>query len=258
MKIVSINIHDPNNLGDQVCNPCDYFDFLKDAERIDAWKKVWPDDAHLIFGGGGLLHGQLIPAIQQVPRNGKRQLIWWGAGHNEHGKTECLYENSWLAGFEAGIRDFHHKTDDWDVTRYEYIPCPSCMSKEFDEAQTHEAHGVVIYEHHSLPIPAECNMRLNNKKNASEFGSVIAVLAGASAVITNTYHGAYWGLLLGKRVAIYKPFSSRFYGFKIPVPFCDDDNIATLKADLPPSDYLQECRQLNIDFAEEVRKLVCA
>src|SRR5689334_20586877 len=54
---LSVSIHDENNLGDRVCNPCDYFDELKDVRRWNAWDTDWMySPSNIIVGGGGLVH----------------------------------------------------------------------------------------------------------------------------------------------------------------------------------------------------------
>lgn len=261
-QIVSINIHDPHNLGDQVCNPCDYFDWLKDAERVDAWKKVWPDDAHLIFGGGGLLHGDLIQAIRQCPWSNRRKLIWWGGGHNVHGINRIEYGNC-LDGFNLiGSRDFYPDLPFRKSTgeEFDYVPCPSCLHPLFDRVRKHEENGVVIYEHRGVSIPLQGDLRLTNDKRKEEFESVITLLAGASLLITNTYHGSYWAMLLGKKFAIYKPFSSRFAGFKYwTCEIREDMTVDAISkcAKSFTSDFLQECREANLKFANKVMDLIC-
>jgi hypothetical protein len=36
----------------------------------------------------------------------------------------------------------------------------------------------------------------------------------ADVVVANTYHGAYWATLLGRRVIVAAPFSNKFFGFR--------------------------------------------
>ncbi len=38
----------------------------------------------------------------------------------------------------------------------------------------------------------------NNRKRPNEFHAVLDVLASGETVITNSYHGAYWALLMGR------------------------------------------------------------
>ena len=42
----------------------------------------------------------------------------------------------------------------------------------------------------------------------------IHYVGSTNYIITNSYHGAYWGTLLGKKVMLVGPWSSKFYGLK--------------------------------------------
>jgi hypothetical protein len=50
--------------------------------------------------------------------------------------------------------------------------------------------------------------------SGSNIEQTIELLGGATTIITNSYHGAYWGTLLKKRVIVVDPWSTKFYGLK--------------------------------------------
>lgn len=252
--IKSVSIHDLNNIGDQMACPCDYFDDLLGAERVNAWDKEWRTDetSHLIFGGGGMIHGDLLPAIASVPRNENRKLIAWGLGHNQHDTTTIAY------GGELRDFDLVGARDCWSP--YRYVPCPSCLHPAFDSERPSPHADYAIYHHKDVPIVLHGMPYLipvwSNALGRDSFREVLAFLSTGQTIITNTYHGAYWGLLLGRKVVVYKPFSSRFYGFKYQPPFCDEKNWRDIQGMAAPVDYLAECRGLNQIFYEDVKELI--
>jgi exopolysaccharide biosynthesis predicted pyruvyltransferase EpsI len=77
---------------------------------------------------------------------------------------------------------------------------------------------MVVYEHKDFPIPADFP-KLNNR---AELEDVVQLLGGAEYVLTNSYHGLYWSVLLGRKVILYKPFSSRFFNSPWTVPIITD------------------------------------
>lgn len=71
------------------------------------------------------------------------------------------------------------------------------MSDLFD--QTYEAaNDIVIYQHKRIPIPIEGDFprRLNE---GDDMEAAVRCLASGKLIITNSYHGAYWGTFLGRR-----------------------------------------------------------
>lgn len=48
----------------------------------------------------------------------------------------------------------------------------------------------------------------------ADFGAAIRFIASGRVVLSNSYHGVYWGLLLGKKV-LCVPFSNKFYNYRI-------------------------------------------
>lgn len=255
MNTLSVSIHDENNLGDRVCNPCDYFDELKDVRRWNAWDSDWKySPSNLIFGGGGLIHGELEHHIRMVTRRPDRKLIAWGLGHNRDGSAIIDYKDT-LDGFDlVGVRDYKVAQErGWD-----YVPCASCMSPEFEmvlERHKKPYQSYVVYAHVNHPVilrkPFFSFLTLTN--DVPDLATTLNFLACAEHVITNSFHGAYWAMLLGRNVSIFKPFSSRFHDFKYQPPFCDENNWKDVEPLAAPAGYLEECRDLNRKFYEKVK-----
>ena len=56
---------------------------------------------------------------------------------------------------------------------------------------------------------------------SGDLNGALAFLASGETVITSTYHGAYWGLMLGRKVIVV-PWATKFLGFRHPVTLCHE------------------------------------
>ena len=89
-----VNIHrlDTDNLGDRVCSPTLYFDFLHAVRRYDLLRvstRVSRRARLILFGGGGLLDNDFFRrGWDNVLDVSTAEMIGWGLGHNRHGKHE--------------------------------------------------------------------------------------------------------------------------------------------------------------------------
>ena len=255
----AIFVDDPNNIGDALSTPKHYFSVCAQAVTKDlrvytalpkADKATYLGDA--VIGGGGLLYDTIRPVLNELlmqPR--KVRLVVWGIGMNTHGLTVPDYPK-FLDGFDlVGVRDWK--------SPYIYVPCASCLHTDFDRNFPPPAHEVVFYEHrhHALELAGPGIPRESNKRAANQMSEVLAFLASGKTVVTNTYHGAYWAMLLGRPVVVFKPFSNRFFGFKPAMVYADETNweAALSKAAAIPRDYLEECRACNRRFNAQVEML---
>jgi hypothetical protein len=115
----------------------------------------------------------------------------------------------------AGVRD--------RGTPYEWVPDASCMSRAFDRSRPTK-HELVIYEQGDLdPIAIQGPPRMTNKGDEG-LEVVASFLGDAAVVITNSYHGAYWALLLGRSVLVYEPWCSKWLLTPWDLVFCDRVN----------------------------------
>lgn len=247
-KIVNVYRKDPKNIGDKYSTPALYFDFLKDVKKVnvlDRHIKEIVRDKVVVVGGGGLLY--FDDYMKMIVSAGARAIIGWGIGHNTH-NSKTIELPDYLRSYNAiGIRDYGYG--------YEWVPCASCMHSAFDKTYSVK-HDVIVYNHRSFPIPiSSCFPTLpNSEKN---FGKVIEFLGSGAVILTNTYHGAYWGTLLKRKVIIINPFSSKFFGFKHKLPISDAQGwqAAVNDATIYP-EALAECRDANLKFAEKVRDII--
>lgn len=239
------------NLGEQVCRPSDYFDLGAPVTVLPHERRVMPTDGPVIFGASGLLYPEIAPVLEAtIKAKGRYPVIGWGIGHNTHGGEVIVYPD-WLKGFDLlGLRD-------WG-TSFRYVPCPSCMHPAFD-VQRKAAHSIVIYDQIDFPVGLELPgvPRENNCHPPEDMDKVISFLASGNTILTSSYHGAYWGMLLNRRVLIWKPWSTKFATLK---PGCASvDGETWGEKILCPQDhsgYLELARFINTAFAERVRALI--
>ena len=115
---------------------------------------------------------------------------------------------------------------------------------------------IVIYEHEHIPLRYS---DLNNKpkmiNNNHDFEEVVKFLGTANYVITNSYHGMYWALLL-KRKVVAVPFSNKFDFFSYDVPMGRiEDWSELLERSTIYDNALEECRLLNNEFYKKTLTL---
>jgi hypothetical protein len=84
------------------------------------------------------------------------------------------------------------------------------MHPAFDR-QREVKHEIVVFSHKKFQIHIPGVPRLTN--TTQNFEQVLDFLASGETIITSSYHGAYWGTLLGRKVLAF-PFSTKFYTFK--------------------------------------------
>lgn len=143
----------------------------------------------------------------------------WGAGHNgDIGKKRLkqLHYPSWLAEFDlVGVRDYKQNLP--------WAPCASCLEPAL--RKEYEIKNDVIWFEHKKQIIRDFGNdsipRFVNSGNNIE--QTIELLGSANIILTNSYHGAYWGTLLKKKVIVIGPWSSKFYTLKHSPTILDSD-----------------------------------
>jgi hypothetical protein len=240
------------NTGDLVCAPSLYFDL--DCEVKDLWTFAQPPDSQIIIGGGGLFSGSFLPFMENSISQASKGVLW-GIGTNVHNAPKEPYP-SWIKDCLVGLRDYPND--------FAWVPCPSCMNGAFDRKYKVERE-FVVYRHHkdpdSLLPPFDAPTLTNSVEGANSidaaFERAVSFLGSAEYVITDTYHGAYWATLLGRKVIVY-PFSTRhrWTKFKYPLLGPLDDWRAAFKEAVAYQHALEECRAANLLFYRRVMKFL--
>lgn len=231
---------DRENIGDWHSCPADYFD-LGEHRRQDIYEtpNVADCDA-IVLGGGGLFHSSFEDQLEAIVATGK-PIIVWSAGTNYHYEQARRYSVDLSKMKLVGLRD----------SGPDCVPCVSCMSELLVPKP---GYGVVVYAHKDQPELQGLGLPwLSN--SCTSLAKVVEHLNFGDTVITNTYHGWLWSVLLGKRVILYKPFSNKFYHLPFPVPTAAsvEDVVRLVASDLPVyPNALETCRDANRRFYEKV------
>jgi hypothetical protein len=269
--ILNLNRMDTSNIGDLKTSPFDYFtpvgwrvlrrDILDSliADRRSAWEADFDIADCIVIGGGGLLDIDYFQAgLHEVYRRRRadQKLIVWGAGHNHYNLANwsSIRHHVDLIPYNytlIGLRDVSDA--------YDWAPCPSCMDSAFDE-KFETKNDVILYKHVETEIGEyERNLLPHDIKiidNYTPFEKVIRDLGESELILTSSFHGAYWGTLLKRKVIAF-PFSSKFYGLKHAVPLCDVRDWGRFsKLAYSHPDALDECRTASRIFFEKFINLL--
>ncbi|MDO8335370.1 MAG: polysaccharide pyruvyl transferase family protein [Candidatus Saccharibacteria bacterium] len=264
------------NLGDFASDPSLYFPWLANARRVQLDRlgaRIIPTPSlkshNVIVGGGGLIGTELAlfrRGFERVLEQTDLSLsVIWGAGFNTHLEEPADQPHDLYALLKELDRFALVGLRDAGLAEARYVPCPSVMmsalTRNYDIEQK-----AVVYDNWQFPwkdgdkkLPQMNNNRRFRSSNAKQKAvyEVIAFLGSAEVVLTSTYHGALWATMLGKKVVVTRPFSTKFEHFRYPPVVLEQNESwkdAAARACVYPR-ALHESRQLTEGFAAEVREL---
>lgn len=260
LKIAAAHTLDTSNVGDLMCVPAQYMNFPGSMEYVDIHDAVnnlllTPENFDAtIFGGGD--SEWILTHPMYSPRVTTKSNIAWGLG--AYMKTRL--KGPLLDKFQLiGIRAWNHP--DIDNKKIFYVPCPSCMSRLFDLPLKKPEHRYVLYMHKVFThYDVEGHAPLMT--NYDDFVSAIEFLSSAEIVVTNSYHGAYWATLLGRKVIVISPpnnVKDKAKTLKYKPVFATKDNWREALDSSELKSYpeaLSECRNVNINFYGKVLDLL--
>lgn len=276
MKIINIHRVDITNIGDYYSAPLHYFSFpgsvVEHGEILDL-NDLNLNKAHVIVGGGGLLDSWFKPFFDKVCHVDKLSLIAWGLGQQLdtgpwYKKHRQFNYGEYLSSFNlVGIRDYDYG--------FPWVPCASCMNISFDKPREIK-HEFIVYSHKTRPVPIVDFPSMTNETN--QFEEVLDFLGSGETILTSSYHGAYWGILLNRKVLAF-PFNSKFFTFRhtpmlFPAVWKKNRSFLNFKKNksyeletvkgwrilagaarnYPQA--LDECRRANIDFHQLILKVI--
>lgn len=246
-----INFHrrNRNNVGDLRCGPSEHIDFLHNFKAIEIFRCRRPmklADKPVIVGGGGLLSNEFFAEqLENIALSKPKLLVCWGAGQNTHHSDSIQYPEI-LKRFDlVGLRDHNNP--------YEWVPCVSCLHGAFDKTYAVE-HDVVLYNHSEFAsLRGSGFPELSNDEK--DLDKIIAFLGSGETVLTTSYHGAYWATLLGRKVVVLDPFSSKFHAYRHPPALvASEEWKAGIKQATAYPEALEECRSSNFAFGRKVKE----
>lgn len=241
---VLMNLQRTRNVGDLACSPAAYFDFGR-SEVIDISDDA-PACRRAILGGGQIYQQVVDAAIYKTAAAQAR--VVWGVGITADHTRDVMFDI--LKGSCALV-----SSRNWEVPGCEYVPCVSAMSPMFDDPPA-PTHDVVIFAHarksEGLQLPEGIPVQDNH---TGTFAQTLAFLASGATVVTNSYHGTYWAMCLGRKV-LCLPFSDKFRQFRHNPVYADP---ADWYGDLPKAeartDLLAQARSQNTAFYDKVMGL---
>jgi len=267
--IINIFRQNTDNVGDRYCAPYIYDNFknyiviTSDIYKFDEiYGKIdLNEDVIFIIGGGGLLNclnewnNTLMNIFTKYPNN---KIIIYGAGLNTISANpsinknimECIPTNALI-----GLRDYLQDS------KYIFNPCVSCMHPCFEKKYiTTQKYGFYLH-HEQTTVKSDTELTLTDntgfkiigklmKNDEKNIDNVLNFLGSSEIIITNTYHGVYWGMLLNKKVILLQITSTKFNNMKYkPVLYSGNFEKDLDKCIIYPN-MLQECRTLNKEFYE--------
>lgn len=253
MKIYNCFRRDATNAGDWHSPPFRYFPELGDLTLDSANDEMPKERSIIICGGGGLISPK--KGFQKLRRFfGKHICIGWGLGENWIDRKTLGYQEpveqtfpDYLADFDLlGLRDAQ--------PHYQQVPCASCLHGAFDkDYEIRRPFG--IYAHKRIPLATYGHETSSN--NGESIEEKVRFIGESETIVTNSYHGAYWAMLLNRRV-ICAPFGTKFFGFGEPLDFRKPWDLRLSETEGLPSHpgYLEKCRQANLDFKAKVFALL--
>jgi len=191
----------------------------------------------------------IAQTLEQIPETTGPKYIW-GAGHNDLSESNTLKYSKFLSEYRAvGIRDYQ------EGSKYDWVPCASCLHPALRGNYTIK-NDVIWFEHKKQlikdfgndPIPRFVNSGANIEQT-------IELLGSANIILTNSYHGAYWGTLLGKRVVVVDAWSTKFTRMKHTPAFKHKKGTWQEAAETAKTypDALNECINVTQQFWDRIR-----
>lgn len=248
MSIVFQHLRDTKNIGDRWCSPYDWLSWPREYVVKDIREAGQKYDLSII--GGGKIFGGL-QGFNGVQHGAGQRNIAWGVSTVQSFPISLKYR------FARRICDLVG-TRDWGDTRFTWAPCVSCMAPHFDAPQKAE-HDVVFYFHggktnkQGITIPNDMPSLSNNGHSLDE---ALSFISSGRTVVSNSYHGVYWALLMGRKV-LCVPFSNKFYNYRKPPTYASARNWlkAVNNAQAHP-DMLELCRDATRTFHARVISII--
>lgn len=248
------------NLGDELCSPKHYF-------------SIHSADGVLYVLGGGVFPDWGRGILRRVSGPPQRTVMW-GVGQSRRRPSDPVPDvPEYLA---AATRDPNRATG-----RVGFVPCVSCLHPMLDSTMQGEETLVYLNRDADVSSLAQVGMvssccsrhglaYVDNSCTAEAFSSA---LSRSKRLITNSFHGAYWGLLSGRSVTVLgysSKFRSLFLALDLPMrivsiaKFGDDlfprlvESATDRSVDSrlgDPAGKLEEFRGINLDFARSLQNV---
>ena len=246
--IVFSHIRDTDNTGDTASCPAQWFDFPE--HRVVNYDAPVSDCDAIVYGGGTM--NNWLQGRQDLPLTARARIAW-GIGSSRHGEKEPWPDPDFDL---VGVREYTKEREADGC----YVPCVSCMSPLFDVDYPMTSEAVIFHNASDsiksrYPITVGGLPTMNNEQSLE---NIIAFLGSAETIITNSYHGIFWGKLLN-RMVVCVPYSSKFYGFKYTPAYSDNGGLDWRgKEHQMDPNALEDSRAVNMLFYNKVLEITGA
>lgn len=246
-----------SNTGDRACgyyqyfqsNFCNYRCIVHDISHIH-FSKIKQNDI-VIIGGGGLLNA--LPewnySINKVLKMVDKSVIW-SAGFNWGGEGIIKQPINWGKVSLISIRDFHYPLN------FRYIPCATCMIHEISKEDyiIKREIGIVCHEY-KRDMPSEF-LKYDSITNSFPLETIIDFIGSSNVIVTNSYHAAYWSVLMKKKCIIFALKSEKFEYFKNKPVVYSGNLFADINRAVIYPNALDECKKLTLDYMKDILALL--
>lgn len=230
------------NVGDLNCSPGLYFDL--GTHRMADFGETLPPCRVAVMGGGQVWRDCVRALIYETAA--ARLKVLWGVGISARDAASIEFD---IARGNARLISSRN----WGVPDCEFVPCASAMSPLFDTPSAPEFEAV-LFTHDAKSTDVERVPGIPEMSNrGTSMAEAIAFLASGATVVTNSYHGTFWAMCLGRRV-LCLPFSTKFLQFRDnPICAAPGNWFHALSLAEPREGVLEEARQRNWAFHDKVR-----
>jgi hypothetical protein len=182
-------------------------------QLTDLWNRRWSitDPSNKTVHEEFLVkYKDLIKEYIDKLNTAKSPRFFWGGGYNGdyNKKIKTNFEwPEWMVEFDkVGVRDWGQSLP--------WAPCASCMHPALKKSYSIK-NDIIFFEHKKQLLKdfgTDSIPRFIN--SGSNVEQTIELLGSANIILTNSYHGAYWGTLLQKRVVVVGAWGAKFHAMK--------------------------------------------
>tara|TARA_B100000123_G_C25736728_1_gene431811 strand:+ start:234 stop:1898 length:1665 start_codon:yes stop_codon:yes gene_type:complete len=262
-KIVFINCGG-KNAGDYYCSPRLFYGFndykIEYLEYTDNWDSInKTKNSIVIFGGGGIIDTNKDRSKYYKTLEKSNVYFHWGSGSNKLNLKEVnwmpspneidicddIFENFIFVGRRDYLKNYYDN--------HEYVPCVSCkiglLQNNYEIKRR-----IGIIQHMWLKQITNLNYpTISMDLNKYNINEIIKFIGESEIIITGSFHGAYWGHLMQKKVIINGSWSSKFDTLKYKPTLLSNNLENDIKSCIvPPPEYLKECIELNDKFYNKI------
>lgn len=242
MSILYTHRLDFNNPGDVWSGPYHYIH--RPGVIMDLFNPVPVSKINTIVVGGGaiLCNSRMINNLKIFldTYDFKFKVFWGGGVTLSEETTEILKRFDFI-----GCRDF-----DKDLN---FLPCPSIMHPALKQKNISNKDFLVIDHWKRIPIEfSKPHTRIKNRFISVD--DIINQISLHNYIITSSYHAAYWGIVLEKKVIVITNDNFEKFTFKQTIPIEKKWEDRFLEMATNYIDAYEECLVLNNNFLSNLIK----